>query len=352
MSAAPLSVCMLGLMAAGKSTFLAGLAILGEPDRGSGLTVRGLNEKSVSYLKELGDTLRLRRWPGPTNVVNLFEIEVIAAGQVLNLLILDYPGDDFRVQLQRFVAGAAEELRTRLAEAEACLLLLDPERELRPESELTDAERNVQIDRLSALVHTVADLRSKRQTVSAAAAPTGNAKAHAARGKSPGLFPDLAVVVTKADLVPELPTSAAAEAFLQRRVPNVLARLQENARHVRCFAVSAVGETERTPEGHVIPATRGRLAPRGYLELFRWLVRRRKIMAEFSRSMMEKREILIQAIEEHLRHAINLFYQELEQTFQPLQAFATGQKRVLEPHMQRIRQLEEQLTRDAARLGS
>lgn len=270
MSARPFNVCMLGSMAAGKSTFLAGLAILGEPNRSSGLTVRGLNEKSVSYLKELGDTLRLQQWPGPTNRVELFEIEVTTGGRILNLLILDYPGDDFRVQLQRFVDGAADELRARLTEAEACLLLLDPERELRPESELTDAERNHQVERLNALVNTVADLRSKRQPGTPLPGPAGT------RTTSPPWFPDLAVVVTKADLVTELSDAGAAEAYLQSRVPAVLDRFRLNAKHVRYFAVSAVGATERTPEGYVIPAPRGQLAPRGYRELFEWLVGRRK----------------------------------------------------------------------------
>lgn len=81
------------------------------------------------------------------------------------------------------------------------------------------------------------------------------------------------------------------------------------------------------------------------------IVRRKKIIAEFRRRMTEKRETLIQQIEEHLRHSINLFYQELEQTFQPLHAFATGQKRVLEPHVHRVREIEAQLARAATGLG-
>ncbi len=80
-------------------------------------------------------------------------------------------------------------------------------------------------------------------------------------------------------------------------------------------------------------------------------VRRGRIIAEFRRRMSETRESLMQSIEEHLRHAINLFYQELEQTFQPLQAFATGQRRVIEPLLKQVRELEDQFIRTAARLG-
>ena len=73
------------------------------------------------------------------------------------------------------------------------------------------------------------------------------------------------------------------------------------------------------------------------------LARRKKILAEYARQMAAKRDSMLQDIEDHLRHAINRFYLELEQNFQPLEAFCAAQKNNIAPHLARIRELEETL---------
>ena len=81
------------------------------------------------------------------------------------------------------------------------------------------------------------------------------------------------------------------------------------------------------------------------------LVRRRKIFSEFERQMTAKREAMLHAIEDHLRHALNQFYLELEQTFHPLEAFCAAQQKTLAPHLARIRELEESFAKNGASLG-
>ena len=55
-------------------------------------------------------------------------------------------------------------------------------------------------------------------------------------------------------------------------------------------------------------------------------------------------------IPSHLRHALRRFYLELEQTFQPLEAFCTAQKKVMDPLIARVRQLEDTLGKCSAGL--
>ena len=82
------------------------------------------------------------------------------------------------------------------------------------------------------------------------------------------------------------------------------------------------------------------------------VVKRNKILNQYSRQMAERRETMVRSIDEHLRHALRRFYLELEQTFQPLEAFCTAQKKVLDPLIARVRKLEDTLGQCAAGLGA
>ncbi len=81
------------------------------------------------------------------------------------------------------------------------------------------------------------------------------------------------------------------------------------------------------------------------------VAKRRKIIAEYRRQMSEKREAMVQAVEDHLRHAVKRFYVELEQVFQPIEAFSEAQKKTMEPALVAVRDLETKLARCAASLG-
>jgi GTPase SAR1 family protein len=81
------------------------------------------------------------------------------------------------------------------------------------------------------------------------------------------------------------------------------------------------------------------------------LVKRNRILAEFRKQMAEKREEILSPVEDHLRHAINLFYQDLGSAFQPLQAFCASRHKVYEPVLSRLKQLDETLGKLASQLG-
>ncbi len=81
------------------------------------------------------------------------------------------------------------------------------------------------------------------------------------------------------------------------------------------------------------------------------LVKRNKIITQFQKEMAAKREEVLSPIEDQLRHAIGMFYQELATVFEPLQNFCSSQRKIYEPMLTRIKQLEETFGKCAADLG-
>jgi hypothetical protein len=73
------------------------------------------------------------------------------------------------------------------------------------------------------------------------------------------------------------------------------------------------------------------------------LGRRRQILAEYHRQMEAKREELVAAIDQQLRHAIDLFYVEIGSVFQPLRAFCAAERKRYDPLMARVREIEKTL---------
>jgi hypothetical protein len=57
--------------------------------------------------------------------------------------------------------------------------------------------------------------------------------------------------------------------------------------------------------------------------------------------MEAKRAELVAAIEQQLRHAIDLFYAEISSVFQPLRAFCTAERKRYDPLLDRVRELEK-----------
>ena len=70
------------------------------------------------------------------------------------------------------------------------------------------------------------------------------------------------------------------------------------------------------------------------------LTQRRKILLAYQQQMEARRIELVQAIEQQLNHAIDLFYKEVSTAFQPLAAFCATQRRVHEPLLKRAEELE------------
>ena len=78
---------------------------------------------------------------------------------------------------------------------------------------------------------------------------------------------------------------------------------------------------------------------------------RRKILAAYEREMEKKRDDLVNAIEQQMRHAIDLFYKEIAVAFEPLAAFCITERKRYEPLAQQADSLKESLSGLIRRLG-
>ena len=79
---------------------------------------------------------------------------------------------------------------------------------------------------------------------------------------------------------------------------------------------------------------------------------RRKILAAYEREMEKKRQELVNAIEQQMRHAIDLFYKEVTVAFDPLAAFCVAERRRYEPLAEQADALKESLGSLTRRLGT
>src|SRR5205085_12216399 len=63
---------------------------------------------------------------------------------------------------------------------------------------------------------------------------------------------------------------------------------------------------------------------------------RRKILAAYEKAMETKREELVHAIEQQMKHAIDLFYKDIAVAFEPLAAFCSAERKRCQPLLQQV----------------
>jgi small GTP-binding protein len=78
---------------------------------------------------------------------------------------------------------------------------------------------------------------------------------------------------------------------------------------------------------------------------------RHRILAAYSTEMEKKRDDLVHAIEQQMRHAIDLFYKEIAVAFEPLAAFCVTERKRYEPLAEQADALKESLSELSRRLG-
>jgi hypothetical protein len=81
------------------------------------------------------------------------------------------------------------------------------------------------------------------------------------------------------------------------------------------------------------------------------LTQRNKILRAYEKEMETKCSELVEAIEQQLNRAVELFYNEVATAFHPLEAFCIAQRRQIEPSLQRAEELERKFDVLAARLN-
>ncbi len=271
----PLRISLLGCEGAGKTCFLAGLAILGEPNRHTSITLSPTDPLTVDYLDELARTLRAQQWPPPTSMTTILNMRIGLDGQAIDVLLVDYPGEDFRNELRKLKHDEIEALYQHYSQSDATLLLFDPDRDVRGSADPQD--RELQIERQMAHLQAIAEVWAERSHQAASQTERDR------RLRSV----DVAIVLTKSDRVPGLTTGAAARTFFQRYARALDRKIRQQADVVEYFPLSAVGATgtqsgvgadalarESSPVIQTMPA--GDLNPTGYEAIFAWVLKRRR----------------------------------------------------------------------------
>ena len=248
-------VCLLGSPAAGKTCFIAGLAILGEPDRNSPFTIAAKGA-SHQYLRELAKTLRAQAWPPPTNVTEKIDAVIQFRGSEFDLTLLDYPGGHYKDYLASCDTSTIRQLEQTYREADVFLMLLEPKLDILGHDGMSKEAREQLIERQTA--HIQSAMHSLRRE----GAP--------ADGKV-----RIGLVVTKSDRHPELSTPASARKFVETHAPNLLDRIDMvlgTRGKTVVFPVSAIGPGAASGDNPPPPKV---IEPSGYEELFGWLDRLR-----------------------------------------------------------------------------
>jgi GTPase SAR1 family protein len=81
------------------------------------------------------------------------------------------------------------------------------------------------------------------------------------------------------------------------------------------------------------------------------VIRRRKILKEYRARMTDKRQELSLAVETQLRNAIAIFYQEVAQTFAPLESFCEAETKRHQPLLDQLQTLDDELGRVKSESG-
>ena len=82
------------------------------------------------------------------------------------------------------------------------------------------------------------------------------------------------------------------------------------------------------------------------------LTQRKKILRTYEAQMDAKCAELLQAVEEQLKRAIDVFYKEIVVAFEPLAAFCVAQRRIYQPLLERAEELQARFDGLGSRLGS
>ena len=258
-SAEPIKVCLLGATGAGKTCFIAGLAVLSEPDRASIITVLHDNKSTADYLDSLQDTLRSGQWPPPNNATFILDMTVMVEGRAIDLRIVDYPGEDFTGALRTLDTAEIDELYRFSKQAQIFLLLFSPHRDLAASDASTVT--TTLLARQRAHLQAIAQVWKEREL----GTPGEDKRSHPV---------ELGLVVTQCDRVPGLTSPRAAKEFFKSRAPNLLSRLTDLADSADFFGSSVLGRPAEG-DGTQITTTNSpppeQLDPFGYESLFRWI---------------------------------------------------------------------------------
>lgn len=250
-------VCLLGSEGSGKTSFLAGLAVLAEPNRATPVSVYPNDPVTTDYLDGLSRALRSRHWPPPTDRATPLALRIGLDGQVMDIRVMDYPGGKFRSELRKLARDQVQDLYAYCAASDVLLLFFDPARDVRPAND--PSRREEQIERQQAHLKVIAEIWAEH---------TNQAAGEPARPL------DVAIVLARCDKEPELISPAAARRFFRQHAASLDAKIREQADEVAYFPLSVIGPCTGNHDEKSDSSPPEELNPTGYEALIGWLLER------------------------------------------------------------------------------
>ncbi|MCL2347049.1 MAG: hypothetical protein FWC50_02190 [Planctomycetaceae bacterium] len=260
-------ITLIGTEGTGKTCFLAGLALTGFNTLGkTPFQLFPKDRETKRYLNGLAETLRSGSWLPPTGLTTLLDFTLVTTdtSSVMELLTIDYPGEDFRLAFNELSPDAMKHFTEHLLGSDVILLLVDAQDIAR----INDVSaQNVINDKLRAALAATWSLTKQE-----------NEKGTMLRAV------DIGIIVTKSDLLAELKNAALRKGHGQkvtrRFVLEHLGHFDENLRkiarirNIAYFPVSAVGETivsTGDQNAAVLLPDKSNLQPYGYDSVFHWV---------------------------------------------------------------------------------
>lgn len=265
-------VVILGSPAAGKSTFIAGLGVLGGADRDSGIQVHARenkNSRGLDYLKRLKTFLNNQEWPPPSHTTEIVDLAVFYNSKIIDLTFVDYPGKDFLEELSKMDPEKNLELFNAYHNADFLLVLLDPKIDLNIGNGDSVALRNQALERQEAVLQVIREKMFPKSNESSL-----NAGWNILKDKlKERIPPNIGILITKKDQMPQIKSSSDAKNLLMSEAPQFYKNLSDIGSKLKVFAVSAVGNTESVQvDGKTVLKPGKVLNPDGYEEIFDWII--------------------------------------------------------------------------------
>lgn len=266
-------VVILGSTAAGKSCFIGGLGILGGADRNSGIQVHARenkDSKGLDYLKRLKTFLNNQEWPPPSHTTEIIDLSVFYHDKIVDITFVDYPGKDFLEELSKMDPEKNLALFNAYNNADFLLVLLDPKIDLNIGNGNSIALKNQALERQEAVLQVIREKMFPKNNDSSFKAGW-NAVKDKLQERIP---PNIGIVITKKDQMPQIKSSKDAENLLVTEAPQFYQNLKNIGSKLQVFAVSAVGNTETVQvDGKSVLKPGKTLNPEGYEEIFDWIIK-------------------------------------------------------------------------------
>ena len=239
------SLFLLGCQGAGKTSFLAGLAVLTQPNNPGTFQLTANDKDTALTLTDLRTLVARQQWPPATANVVTLDFQLIAAGKIFDLSVLEYPGEDLLVGMETMNISNKEIMFEKIEDADAFILLLDPTQDLK--TVINSNDQHTIERRQNSLAQAIGLLMKNRIEKDA-------------------LLPVIVIAITKADMLTN--ESGGTIEDVARDNETLLQQLGEYSRRkIRKCAISACGPLEEADlNSNNYPTSP---QPKGYKKLFK-----------------------------------------------------------------------------------